>query len=125
MSKIFDRLVLAAAIAAVIVIAIIALVPGPLRPHTGASGQSEHLAAYVVTAFLFALRVRDRRQAGLLAALLCAYAGGLELLQLLVPERNAQLIDFVASTLGVVSGAVFGLMLSPVYRWCLKIRAAD
>ena len=46
----------------VFLIVILSLVPGTLRPHTGASGSMEHLAAYtlVATAFSFGSQTQDK-----------------------------------------------------------------
>lgn len=116
MMRHLDKLVLFAGIAAIILIAVISLVPGSERPHTGAPGQGEHFVAYLMTAFIVTLRQRDWRQRLILIILLSGYAGVLELLQIYVPGRNAQLIDFVSSVMGTAGGAILGLTLSPLYR---------
>jgi len=46
---------------AVIVIAILSLVPGDIRPHTGAPGALEHLAAYLGTAGLLTFGYGGKR----------------------------------------------------------------
>ncbi len=85
-------------------IAILSLVPGEARPHTGFPGQIEHVLAYFLTALLLGVHQRTLASVAILALALCAYAGILETLQVWVPGRNAQLIDFAASSCGALSG---------------------
>jgi hypothetical protein len=91
---------------AVLAIAILSLVPGELRPHTGLAGQSEHFLAYFLTGFLLSVQPGDLRYRTVLAVALCTYSGVLETLQIWVPGRSAQLIDFAASSSGALSGMI-------------------
>jgi VanZ family protein len=130
----FDRLLLGACVMAIFTIAILALVPGDLRPHTvtlvprdmrphtGMSQQIEHLTAYLSAALLIGLRLRNWRQLVQMALLLFGFAGILEIAQLWIPGRDAQFIDFVASAIGAVIGLAAGSFATSVYQRLLKDR---
>ena len=90
----------------VLAIAVLSLVPGGARPHTGLPGQAEHFLAYFLTAVFLSGQKRDLAYLSTLAIGLCAYAGILETLQIWVPGRNAQLIDFAGSSCGALSGII-------------------
>jgi hypothetical protein len=92
-------------------IAVLSLVPGEARPHTGLPGQAEHFMAYFLTALFLGIRPRYLVWRILLALALCLYAGLLEVLQIWVPGRSAQLIDFAASSCGALSGMIVVAML--------------
>jgi len=81
-------------------IAVLSLVPGSERPHVLATGQLEHFAAYAGTAALLAAGYNAKGQLIGISVLLPVYAACLETLQILVPGRNAQVIDAAASTIG-------------------------
>ena len=101
-------------------IALLSLVPGPLRPHTGLPGQKEHFLAYFLTALVLGSKPREQLSyRASVAAALCAYAGVLETLQIWVPGRSAQLIDFAASS----GGAIGGVVVSAVF-WGLQTSLA-
>jgi hypothetical protein len=98
-------------------IGVLSLVPGAFRPHTVFSGQEEHFLAYFLTAFILGNRPWDRlSQRASLAAALCMYAGVLEMLQLWIPARSAQAIDFAASSCGACIGAVAAAAFFGVQR---------
>ncbi|MGA7325677.1 MAG: VanZ family protein [Rhodomicrobium sp.] len=93
-------------------IAILSLVPGQARPHTGLPGQAEHFLAYFMTAILLGIQVRNLTSRITLAFALCAYAAMLETLQIWIPGRSAQIIDFGASSSGALAGIIFSALLS-------------
>lgn len=95
----------------VLAIAILSLVPGGARPHTGLRGQAEHFLAYFLTAVMLGMQKQDLGYRSSLAIALCAYAGTLETLQIWVPGRSAQLIDFAASSGGALSGMILSAVL--------------
>jgi VanZ like family len=111
-----DRVVKLAALAGVVAIGVVSLVPGELRPHVLASGRIEHLAAYAGVGFLFGLAYYGCfRRLLLLAASLAAYAGLLEIAQNFVPGRHPGLGDFLVSSAGAWTGiAVAGLLSASV-----------
>jgi hypothetical protein len=47
-----EKILQLAAWGAVVTIAVLSLVPGELRPHTGAPGYLEHVTVYFITAIL-------------------------------------------------------------------------
>ena len=99
---------------AVALIALLSLVPGNLRPHTGLPGQAEHFIAYFVIGFVLAARFRTRTAWLVVIVSLGAYAAGLEILQRWIPDRNAQFIDFAASFFGALCGV--GLFIA-ILQW--------
>jgi hypothetical protein len=116
-----DRTVQILAYVAVAVIIILSLVPGSARPQTGAPGPGEHVIAYLITAFLFGLRSTSISNLIALGICLVAGAGVLETAQQWVPGRNAQLVDFIASSTGILVGLVAGGTSHHLYRRVLKV----
>lgn len=121
MSAQIDRLVQWMSWVAVLGIIILSVVPGDVRPHTGAPGQGEHAIAYFLTAFLFGLRGNSPSQLVRIALILIAGTAVLETAQLWIPGRNSQVGDFVASSLGILVGLAAGYLLAPVYRKSLAL----
>jgi len=103
--RMFQRIVQLAAWGAVVTIGVLSLVPGELRPHTGASGYLEHVAAYSITATLLSLGY-PRRSSIVIIASLSIYAASLEIAQLYVPGRGASVSDWIAGSFGSLIGAV-------------------
>jgi VanZ family protein len=97
------RLVRALGTCAVIVIAVLSLVPNELRPHVGPK-LLEHFAAYLATGALLALAWPQRSL--LLIVALPAYSAALELAQMWVPGRTTSFSDFAASALGAFVGVL-------------------
>ena len=93
-------------------IAVLSLVPGYLRPHTGAPGGVEHFAAYAIVAGAFAMGLRSERSLFAMVAGLMLAAGVFELLQVEIPGRSAGLTGFLSSSVG----AWTGLVLAGRYR---------
>jgi len=90
---------------AVVVIAILSLVPGSLRPDTGAPPKLEHVAAYLMAAGLLTFGYGKQRHPLVIALCLAIYSAALEIAQILVPGRHAGFADFAASTTGAVIGS--------------------
>jgi VanZ family protein len=110
--------------AAVAFIAPLSLVPGEARPHLLAFPKLEHVAAYFLTAAVLTAAAQSvghfrSRHILLIAVLLPAYAGGLELLQVLIPGRTASFVDVVAGTIGCWLGICAMVMLR---RYSLTFR---
>ena len=84
-----------------VAIAVLALVPGPARPHVLTSGGAEHFFAYGLTAIFFIGGYWSTVRPLILSVFMSFYAGFLELCQLAVAGRDAKFIDFGLSTLGV------------------------
>ena len=83
--------------------AIVALsvVPPGLRPETGAPHHLEHFIIFAATGLAFGLGYRQR---SLVAPLLVAFSGAVEVVQLLVPGRHARVGDFVVDALAACCG---------------------
>jgi len=97
---------------AVVVIAILSLVPGSLRPHFGVPPNLEHVAAYLehvvaylATAGLLTFGYGKQYHPLVVALCLSIYSAVLEIAQILVPGRHAGFSDFAASTTGAVIGS--------------------
>jgi VanZ family protein len=85
------------------VIVALSVVPPGLRPETGTPHHLEHFLIFAATGLAFGLGYRKH---SLVAPLLVAFSGGVELAQLFVPGRHARLGDFVVDALA----ACFGLL---------------
>lgn len=83
------------------------LVPQPPPVADTGWDKLNHVLAFAGPCFagLAALPRADLRRGLLLGAALAAYGGGLELLQGLMPPRNADWADLLADALGVLLGA--------------------
>jgi VanZ family protein len=111
----FENIARVCAIVCTLAILYLSLVPGELRPHSGASGHLEHFMAYAGTAFFYALGTPMRQRIALVLAL-ALLSGLLEIAQLYVPNRTGEWPGFAASSLGALVGFVAG-------TWALHIRA--
>jgi VanZ family protein len=90
---------------AVFTIVVLSLLPGSERPHTGASGHIEHIAAYLITAALLTFGYKGRRVWAIVIVSLTALSGLMEILQIFIPGRHAGFDDFAISSLGSAVGA--------------------
>jgi hypothetical protein len=104
--------------AAVGLIGVLSLIPGALRPDTGAPGKLEHLVAYMGAAALVALgsSTPGERWQGLW---LVPYAGALEIAQIFVPGRHSRFSDFVVSAIGALLGVVAAFGVAPILKQLL------
>lgn len=82
-------------------------IPREWEARTGLPGQIEHAVAYAGTAAIFAMAYPGAARWRLAAAFI-ALAGILEIGQIWVPGRTAQVIDFAASSAGAVAGILVG-----------------
>ena len=97
----------------IVLIVLLSLVPGDVRPHTGAPTISEHIAAYLGAGALLGLGYGGTTRSNfLLWSLLLLLAGTLETLQMFVPGRNPRVLDFLASGAGASFGVLVGLLLT-------------
>jgi VanZ family protein len=102
----------------VLIIAVLSLVPGAERPHTGAPSQIEHYAAYLLVGFALALGYVQNRSVVTIGLLLVLYAGLLEFAQLFIPGRSARVLDVLVSAMG----AWTGIMLAFLFHYRNVIR---
>jgi hypothetical protein len=124
MSIFFRRGVFLAALISALALAVLSLVPGSLRPHTGLCGPAEHFIAYAGAGLLYALCVASawRRLLGLFgfAVAACAF----EALQMFVPDRNPAVFDALSSTAGAALGISVGVILSATVAVLARAAAA-
>lgn len=97
-----------AGFAGIAAIAVLSLLPGAERPHTGLSGQAEHFMAYACTGFAISLGYIRLGERLIFWAALSAASGVFEILQQWIPGRGCEIEDAVVSTLGVTAGLVLG-----------------
>ncbi len=99
--------------AAYLAIAVASLVPKQLRPTSGVvPGAIEHLAAYFVLGLLGAAILRGKISWWMLALCNAGLAAALEIAQLFVPGRVANVIDLAASALGSLVGILVLLAIN-------------
>ena len=93
-----------------ILLAVLSLLPAQDMVRTGVPGELEHFVAYAGSASI-AIGGYGRRGAARIIGLFWIYAGILEYLQHFSPGRHPSIVDFAASALGAVFGAVVGAFL--------------
>jgi len=98
--------------ASIAVLILLTIVPADERPTTPLSHSVEHIAAFAIAGTLVGLSFRLPLFA--LSASAVAFAGCLELLQVMIPTRHARLIDFFDNSLGSWIGLAIGLWLSAI-----------
>jgi VanZ family protein len=84
----------------VVGLAVASWTPGEYMIRTGARGNLEHIAAYLISTLLF-VSAFPRSSLWIVGGVFAVYAGILEVGQIYVPGRHSQLEDFAASCLGV------------------------
>src|SRR5581483_5470031 len=89
-------------------IVVLSLVPPNLRPDSGLPHGLEHFAIFWATGVAFAVGYSFLP---LLATLLVAFSGAVEILQLFIPGRHARLSDFIVDALASVIGLMTILLL--------------
>jgi VanZ family protein len=94
------------------VIGVLSLLPSAYVKRTGFGGHLEHFVAYLLTAGMFCLAYRSRRQSITIAIGLAAAAALFEIGQSFSPGRAPGLGDWMASTTGVVAGAFCGFLVA-------------
>lgn len=94
--------------ACMLAIAVLSLVPGAERPHTGLPGRAEHFVAYAGTGIFLAMGYLGSRQRLLAWTGLAIASGAFEILQGFVAGRSPNQYDVVASVAGLTLGFVCG-----------------
>ncbi|MCB1546111.1 MAG: VanZ family protein [Methylobacteriaceae bacterium] len=100
----FHRASVAGSWAGTLLLAILSLVPGEWRPHTGYPGHAEHYVAYFLTSIPMALAWPSLRGRARSLAFLSACAGAFEILQNFSPGRGPSFSDWAFSAGGAVCG---------------------
>jgi VanZ family protein len=95
-----------AAWACIVLLGVLSLLPGEEMIRTGINTRIEHVIAYMGTMFLVGAAYGLRLGLFRLVPRLVAYAGVLEIGQNFSPGRHASVLDFAASSSGVIAGAV-------------------
>ena len=93
-------------VGATLMVAVLSLLPGNDLPAVGISDKFEHIIAYAVLALLGGLEIPG--ETVLLAVGLSALGVAMEICQMVVPGRSAEIGDAVADAIGV------GLSLVPL-----------
>ena len=89
------------------VLVVLSWIPRGWEARTGLPGLIEHAIAYCGTAAIFAFGYQDPRRWRLIAGFV-VLAGVLEVGQLWVPGRTAQVTGFAASSIGAITGVFLG-----------------
>ena len=95
----------------ILLLAVLSLLPGHDLIRTdlaklGYGTQIEHFIAYFGATTVIGLAYQTRLTRLAVALILIPYAAVLEIAQIYSPDRNASVLDFAASTAGVVTGAL-------------------
>jgi hypothetical protein len=108
----------------VLIIVILSLVPGDLRPHTVLPGPFEHSLAYALTgaALAFGHRRYDSRLPWLFGLSSCSVV--FELLQAWIPGRSSSAVDAAASSSGAVLGIFLGAVVAKLFVEKGRLRPA-
>ena len=93
------------------VLGVASWLPAEEMIRTGADGRLEHAAAYLISG-LAVFTAYSRRFKWLIAILMMCYAGILEFGQLWVPGRHAGILDWAASS----GGVLFANLLYDAYQ---------
>jgi VanZ family protein len=88
-------------------LAVASWTPGQEMVRTGFNTRLEHAVAYLI-AGIATIIAYPRKPIWSIAAILCAYAGILELGQMYIPGRHAALLDWIASSSGVLCASMTG-----------------
>jgi VanZ family protein len=91
----------------VIGLAVASWAPGQEMIRTGFNTRLEHTPAYLI-AGIAVIIAYPRKPIWSIAAILCAYAGMLELGQIYIPDRHAAFLDWIAGSCGVLCASMTG-----------------
>jgi VanZ family protein len=104
----------AVAMAPLLAIGVLSVVPGEYRPHVFGASQFEHMAAYIIAAAALALVYAPEFKPVRIVAFLTAYGAALEFCQIWIPGRNATLVDVAADVVGAFIGIAAAMMIAGV-----------
>ena len=90
----------------------LSLMPLPSLPDVPGSDKTHHLIAYA--ALMLPAFFANHKTKGVLMALFALWSGVIELVQPYV-NRYGEWLDFGANTLGLIIGAILGVILKKVY----------
>jgi VanZ family protein len=101
-------------VAALILVAIIALGPANWTPRSGLGWGIDHFAGYFVLALLFCFAWPRPLLVG---GVLVTFAGLVELLQIIPPDRSSNILAAFYSACGVVAAALLAELFIRAQRW--------
>jgi VanZ family protein len=104
----------AVAMAPLVAIGVLSVVPGEDRPHVFGASQFEHMAAYIIAAAALALVYAPEFKPVRIVLFLGAYGAALEFCQIWIPGRNAALVDVASDVVGAVIGVAVAMMIARV-----------
>jgi len=99
--------------ACLVLLVALSWLPAEEMVRTGVSARVEHVVAYLGTAIIMALAYRERPRLAVQCLLLVMLAGILEVGQRYMPGRNADILDYVASSSGAILGGLLMWSLRP------------
>jgi hypothetical protein len=97
-------------------IIILSLLPGSARPHGGVGGVVEHFSAYALVAFSMVLGFDEVRRWIWVAPILAGVAAILEIVQIYIPGRNADVTGFLSA----LAGAFIGMATAKTIAHCAE-----
>jgi VanZ family protein len=100
---------LVAACFGLILILVLSLVPGSIRPHTGASRYVEHFIAYLLVALAFAFGIGSRKKAFWIVCGMSVLSVLLEILQIHIPGRSPEVGGAISSSAGAGMGGLLAI----------------
>ena len=103
-----------------LIIIVLSVMPGKMRPHLLGNDYCEHFIAYFVAGSLLAVgypRPPQRLSSGVLLAI---GAGSLELIQLWIPGRTSSVGGFVSAA----AGAWIGVLIIVLVKWAHERKLA-
>jgi VanZ family protein len=96
-----------AAVCSWIALAVLSLLPGSERPHTGMHGDYEHVVAYILAGLV--TRLALPRIASHWPVLAFSIASGFfEICQIWIPGRTPEISTWLASSIGTLLGVLIG-----------------
>ena len=115
------RLARAGLLIAAIAITVLALMPATEVPITTSWDKLDHWLAFFTLSFLANHSFPQRSYWRVIAVALVAYGIGIELAQWITPDRDADAMDVVADSIGIV---IYGAVLF-ARRWLVAPQRAE
>ena len=100
-------------LAGLVIITVLSLLPGDLSPQVTLSDKLVHFSAYLLAGGVGAMATSNGRRMLLVLAATATVSLGIEVLQMAVPGRQFEWLDFVANSLGL---GLAGLAVM-AFRW--------
>jgi VanZ family protein len=104
----------AVAMAPLLAIGLLSVLPGHYRPHIFELSQFEHMAAYIGAATALALIYASELKVIRVVVFLGAFGAAFEVLQIWIPGRNASFVDVADDVAGALIGTAVAMMVARV-----------